>query len=58
MSGEMDDAKGRMKEAVGALADNGTSTRARPMGPRRRPAKDKIDKAADWVKDKVDDAKK
>lgn len=57
MSGEADQAKGRIKQAAGDLADDES---LREEGERDEAAgkvKDRLDDAVDTVKDKVDDAR-
>lgn len=55
MSGKMDDLKGRAKEAVGDLTDDKDLKREGEVDQAAGSAKDKLDKAKDWVEDKVDD---
>ena len=57
MAGETDDLKGRAKEAGGALTDNDDLKREGRADQAAGSAKDKIDKAADWTEEKVDDVK-
>jgi uncharacterized protein YjbJ (UPF0337 family) len=53
----MDDAKGRMKEAAGALTDDSDLKREGKADRAAGAAKDKVDKAKDWVEDKIDGAR-
>lgn len=57
MAGEMDEAKGRMKEAAGALTDDDDMKREGSADRAAGKVKDKVEKAKDWVNDKVDDVK-
>ena len=57
MSGQTDDAKGRAKEAVGALTDNDKLRREGKSDQMAGAAKKKIEDAKDWVEDKIDDVK-
>jgi len=57
MSGQTDDAKGRAKEAVGALTDNDKLRREGKSDQRAGAVKKKVEDAKDWVDDKVDDVK-
>ena len=57
MAGEMDEAKGRAKEAVGAITDDDDLKREGKLDKAGGSIKDKAEKAKDWIDDKVDDAK-
>jgi uncharacterized protein YjbJ (UPF0337 family) len=57
MTGETDELKGRAKEAAGALTDDDDLKREGKADQAAGEAKDKVEKAADWVEEKVDDAK-
>ena len=57
MTGETDELKGRTKEAAGALTDDDDLKREGKADQAAGDAKDKVEKAADWVEEKVDDAK-
>jgi len=57
MSGQTDDAKGRAKEAVGALTDNDKLRCEGKSDQMAGAVKKKIEDAKDWVEDKVDDVK-
>jgi uncharacterized protein YjbJ (UPF0337 family) len=57
MAGEMDKAKGRVKEAVGALTDDDDVKNEGRADQTVGKAKEKVDKAADWADDKIDDMK-
>lgn len=54
MGTNMDDAKGRAKEAAGALTDNDRLKREGKADQMAGSIKQGVDKAADWVKDKLD----
>lgn len=54
MSGEMDQAKGRMKQAVGDLTDDRDMKAEGKADETAGKVKDKFDDAVDSVKDKVD----
>jgi uncharacterized protein YjbJ (UPF0337 family) len=54
MSGEMDQAKGRMKQAVGDLTDDKDLKAEGKADETGGKVKDKFDDAVDSVKDKVD----
>ena len=56
MAGEMDEAKGRIKEAAGDLTDNDDMKREGKTDRAAGAVKDKVEKAKDWVNDKIDDA--
>lgn len=57
MSGKIDEATGRAKEAAGALTDDDDLKREGQRDQTAGVVKEKIDDAADWAKEKVDDAK-
>ena len=57
MSGNLDDLKGHAKEAVGDLTDDKDLEREGRADQAAGSIKDKLDKAKDWVEDKVDDIK-
>jgi uncharacterized protein YjbJ (UPF0337 family) len=57
MSGTTDDAKGRVKEAVGDLADDEDLQREGKADRAAGTIKDKLSDAKEWVEDKVDDVK-
>lgn len=57
MAGEMDKAKGRVKEAVGALTDDDETKNEGRADQTAGKAKEKVDKAKDWADDKIDDMK-
>ena len=57
MAGEADDIKGRAKEAAGALTDDDELKREGSADRAAGKVKDKVEKAKDWVNDKVDDVK-
>ena len=57
MAGEMDKAKGRVKEAVGALTDDDDVKNEGRADQAAGKAKEKVDKAKDWAEDKIDDLK-
>ena len=54
MGGKMDDAKGRAKEAAGAITDDDELRREGKADRTAGAVKDKAEKAKDWVEDKVD----
>jgi uncharacterized protein YjbJ (UPF0337 family) len=54
----VDDLKGRAKEAAGDLTDNDDLKREGKADRAGASVKDKVNKVADAVKDKVDDLKK
>jgi uncharacterized protein YjbJ (UPF0337 family) len=56
MAGEMDQAKGRVKQAAGDLTDNEDLKREGKVDEAAGSLKGKLDAAKDWVEDKVDDA--
>lgn len=58
MSGNMDDLKGRAKEAAGDLTDNDDLKREGKIDRASGAMKDKIDDAKDKVKDAVDGDRK
>lgn len=53
MAGEWDKAKGRTKEAAGSLTDDDSLKREGKVDKASGTAKDKVDGAADWAKDKA-----
>jgi uncharacterized protein YjbJ (UPF0337 family) len=55
MSEKMDDAKGKVKEAVGDLTDNDDLKREGKMDQAGATVKEKVGDAVDAVKDKADD---
>lgn len=55
MAGEMDKAKGRVKEAIGSLTDDDETKNEGRIDQAEGKAKDKVDKAKDWAEDKIDD---
>jgi uncharacterized protein YjbJ (UPF0337 family) len=55
MAGEMDKAKGRIKEAAGALTDDEDRKREGKADQAAGEMKEKVDKAKDWADDKIDD---
>jgi uncharacterized protein YjbJ (UPF0337 family) len=55
MAGEMDKAKGRVKEAAGALTDDDEMKNEGRADQTAGKAKDKVEKAKDWAEDKIDD---
>jgi uncharacterized protein YjbJ (UPF0337 family) len=57
MAGEMDKAKGRVKEAAGALTDDEDIKREGRADQAAGDMKEKVGKAKDWAEDKIDDAK-
>ena len=57
MSGRTDDAKGRTKEAIGALTDDDELRREGKADQMAGTAKKKLDDAKEWVEDKIDVAK-
>ena len=57
MAGEMDKAKGRIKEAAGALTDDDERKKEGKADQAAGEAKEKIGKAKDWAEDKIDDLK-
>ena len=57
MAGEMDKAKGRIKEAAGALTDDDDRKKEGKADQAAGEAKEKVDKAKDWAEDKIDDLK-
>ena len=58
MSGNLDNTKGRIKEAAGDLTDNDRLRREAKVDQAAGTIKDKVDSAKDWVQDKVDDARR
>lgn len=60
MSGNVDEAKGRTKEAAGSLTDDKDLKREGKVDRATGSVKDKVDDAADWAKDKSggDDGKR
>ena len=57
MSGTTDEIKGRTKEAVGVLTDDEELKREGQTDQAAADAKNKLDNANDWAKDKIDDIK-
>ena len=57
MAGAMDDAKGRIKEAAGALKGDDDLKREGKGDQAAGSAKDKVERAKDWVEDKIDAAR-
>ena len=55
MSANIDDAKGRIKEAAGDLTGNDDLAREGQVDQAKASVKEKVDKASDWIEDKVDD---
>jgi uncharacterized protein YjbJ (UPF0337 family) len=55
MAGEMDKAKGRVKEAAGALTDDEKKKREGKADQAAGKMKEKVDEAKDWADDKIDD---
>lgn len=55
MSGRIDDARGRMKQAAGDLTGNGRLAREGKVDRAQGSLKERVDDAGDWVEDKVDD---
>lgn len=55
MAGEMDKAKGRLKEAAGALTDDDDRKNEGKADQAAGELKEKIGKAKDWADDKIDD---
>jgi uncharacterized protein YjbJ (UPF0337 family) len=54
MSGNVDEGKGRVKKAVGELTGDDDMKRSGSMDKAAGKAKDAIDGAKDWAKDKMD----
>jgi uncharacterized protein YjbJ (UPF0337 family) len=57
MTGQTDDLKGRAKEAAGALTDDDDLKREGKADQAAGDAKDKVERAADWAEEKIDQAK-
>jgi uncharacterized protein YjbJ (UPF0337 family) len=57
MAGEMDKAKGRIKEAAGALTDDEDRKNEGKADQTAGEIKEKVGKAKDWAEDKIDDVK-
>ena len=57
MAGEMDKAKGRVKEAAGALTDDDEVKKEGKADQAAGEMKEKLGKAKDWAEDKIDDVK-
>ena len=57
MAGQMDKAKGRIKEAAGALADDDDIRKEGKADQAAGEMKEKVGKAKDWAEDKIDDLK-
>jgi uncharacterized protein YjbJ (UPF0337 family) len=55
MAGEMDEAKGRVKQAAGDLTDDRDLKREGKVDEAAGGLKDKVESAKDWVDDKIDD---
>jgi len=55
MGGRTDDAKGRAKEAVGALTDNDELRREGKGDQVAGAVKKKLEDAKDWAEEKIDD---
>ena len=53
----IDEAKGRAKEAAGALTDNDDLKREGKADQTAGKVKDKVEQAKDWVEDKIDDVR-
>jgi uncharacterized protein YjbJ (UPF0337 family) len=58
MDGQVDDLKGRAKEAAGDLTDNDDLKREGKKDQAAGKVKQKVEDAKDWVEDKIDDIKK
>ena len=58
MAGEMDEAKGRIKQAAGDLTDNDDLKNEGKVDEAAGKAKGKAEAAKDWVEDKIDDVRK
>ncbi len=58
MSGNTDEAKGRIKEAAGDLTDNEDLKKEGKVDQAAGKIKQKLDDAKDWAEDKIDDLKK
>ena len=58
MDGQVDDLKGRAKEAAGDLTDNDDLKREGKTDQAAGKVKEKVGDAKDWVEDKIDDIKK
>lgn len=57
MAGNTDEAKGRIKEAVGDLTDNDDLKTEGKADQAAGKLKQKVDDAKDWVNDKIDQVK-
>lgn len=57
MAGNTDEAKGRIKEAVGDLTDNDDLKTDGKADQAAGKLKQKVDDAKDWVNDKIDQVK-
>ena len=55
MSGRTDDAKGRAKEAIGALTDDDDLRREGRADQVAGTVKKKVESAKDWVEEKIDE---
>jgi len=55
MSGRTDDAKGRAKEAIGALTDDDDLRREGKADQVAGTVKKKVESAKDWVEEKIDE---
>lgn len=58
MDGQVDDLKGRAKEAAGDLTNNDDLKREGKIDQAAGKVKEKVGDAKDWVEDKIDDVKK
>jgi uncharacterized protein YjbJ (UPF0337 family) len=58
MDGQVDDLKGRAKEAAGDLTDNDRLKREGKSDQAAGKVKQKVEDAKDWVDDKIDDIRK
>lgn len=58
MGEKTDQVKGRVKEAVGSLTDNGGLEREGKVDQAAGKAKKKVEDAKDWVEDEIDKIKK
>ena len=57
MAGQMDKAKGRIKEAAGALTDDEDRKKEGRADQVAGEMKERVGKAKDWAEDKIDDVK-
>lgn len=53
MAGEMDKAKGKLKDAVGGVTGDADMQREGKVDKAAGKVKDKTERAADWAKDKI-----